>query len=190
MVASACHVGVLTVRSMRKGAIFQGVSSRGGETGTQQGTPLRRQLRLCIAETICSYHSRFGRGPGGSPIPPTPPLLGPKPKLEDLRTPSGFAAWGSFRGAHSMTRGAGSPPTSPSCGVVAASLHPPMMMTRIAQPICGRRLRYQRVEAFRFSSPLVSALLNLVDGCRKELLSVECLLLYFTQLFNLDAQHV
>jgi len=46
------------------------------------------------------------------------------------------------------------------------------------------------VEAFRFSSPLVLALLNLVDGCRKELLSVECLLLYFTQLFNLDAQHV
>ena len=56
--------------------------------------------------------------------------------------------------------------------------------------LLGRRLRYQRVEAFRFSSPLVSALLNLVDGCRKELLSVQCLLLYFTQLFNLDAQHV
>ena len=28
---------------------------------TQQLTPLRRQLRLCIAQTICSYHSRFGR---------------------------------------------------------------------------------------------------------------------------------
>ena len=74
-----------------------------------------------------------------------------------------------------------------------------MMMTRIraSAHLLGRRLRYQRVEAFRFSSPLVSALLNLVDGCRKEvdgcqkeLLSVECLLLYFTQLFNLDAQHV
>ena len=33
-------------------------------------------------------------GPGGSPVPPTPPLLGPKPKLEDLRpqavSPLGF----------------------------------------------------------------------------------------------------
>ena len=28
---------------------------------TQQRTPLQRQLRLCIAQTICSYHSRFGR---------------------------------------------------------------------------------------------------------------------------------
>ena len=36
------------------------------------------------------------RRTGRRPIPPTPPLLGPKPKLEDLRTPSGFAAWGSF----------------------------------------------------------------------------------------------
>ena len=49
--------------------------------------------------------------------------------------------------------------------------------------VLERRLRYQRVEAFRFSSPMVSALLNLVDGCRKELF-------YFTQLFNLDPQHV
>ena len=30
-------------------------------SATQQRTPLRRQLRLCIAQTICSYHSRFGR---------------------------------------------------------------------------------------------------------------------------------
>ena len=28
---------------------------------TQQRTPLQRQLRLCIAQTICSYHSRFRR---------------------------------------------------------------------------------------------------------------------------------
>ena len=28
---------------------------------TQQLTPLQRQLRLCIARTICSYHSRLGR---------------------------------------------------------------------------------------------------------------------------------
>jgi hypothetical protein len=30
-------------------------------SATQQHTPLQRQLRLCIAQTICSYHSRFGR---------------------------------------------------------------------------------------------------------------------------------
>jgi hypothetical protein len=30
-------------------------------SATQQRTPLRRQLRLCIAQTICSYHSRLGR---------------------------------------------------------------------------------------------------------------------------------
>jgi hypothetical protein len=30
-------------------------------SATQQVTPLPRQLRLCIARTICSYHSRFGR---------------------------------------------------------------------------------------------------------------------------------
>ena len=33
-------------------------------------------------------------------------------KLEDLPTPSGFAAWGSFCGAHSMTR----------CAVIAANI--------------------------------------------------------------------
>jgi hypothetical protein len=54
---------------------------------------------------------RFRRT-GRLPHPPTPPLLGPKPKLEDLRTPSGFAAWGSFCSAHSMAR----------CAVIAANI--------------------------------------------------------------------
>jgi hypothetical protein len=41
--------------------------------------------------------------------------------------------------------------------------------------LLGRRLRYQRVEAFRFSSPLVSTLLSLVmDAERNCLISRSC----------------
>ena len=54
---------------------------------------------VIVSAGACAVESPGLGGPGGSPIPPTPPLLGPKPKLEDLRTPSGFAAWGSFCGA-------------------------------------------------------------------------------------------
>jgi len=49
-------------------------------------------------------------------------------------------------------------------------------------------LRYQRAKAFRFSSPLVSALHNPIDGCRKEFLCVTRFLFHCTQLFDLDAQ--
>jgi hypothetical protein len=62
---------------------------------------------VIVSAGACAVNSPSLGGPGGSPIPPTPPLLGPKPKLEDLRTPSGFAAWGSFCGAHSMMRRGG-----------------------------------------------------------------------------------
>jgi hypothetical protein len=51
---------------------------------------------VIVSAGACAVESPSLGGPGGSPIPPTPPLLGPKPKLEDLRTPGGFAAWGSF----------------------------------------------------------------------------------------------
>jgi hypothetical protein len=51
-------------------------------------------------------------------------------------------------------------------------------------------LRDQCAEAFRFSSPLVSALRNPVDGRREEFLCVARFLFRCTQLFDLDAQHV
>jgi hypothetical protein len=51
-------------------------------------------------------------------------------------------------------------------------------------------LHHQRAEAFRFSSPLVSAFRNPIDGRRKEFLCVTRFLFHCTQLSDLNAQYV
>jgi len=47
-----------------------------------------------------------------------------------------------------------------------------------------------RVEAFRFSSPVVSARHDPLDGGRKEFLRLTRFLLHCTQLLDLNAQYV
>ena len=92
---------------------------------------------VIVSAGACAVESPGLGGPGGSPIPPTPPLLGPKPKLEDLRTPSGFAAWGSFCGAHSMTR----------CAVITANiakLSEPGLFLSVEMWVCRRKILLTR----------------------------------------------